>query len=119
MPHIVLEEKSSIVKLYKGVTPIFEKSPLIRIQNMYVESTGISALFSVVVIDDAHHEFFIQLLSGKDRTTIRLLPVTDPVKTDSVKKSLALLCLQIQKHYPQMSITKSNLWDYLPKKIVN
>lgn len=119
MPHIVLDAKLNIFDFSVLFTPIFEKSPLIRIQNMYVESTGISALFSVVVIDDAHHEFFIQLLSGKDRTTIRLLPVTDPVKTDSVKKSLALVCLQIQKHYPQMSITKSNLWDYLPKKIVN
>ena len=119
MPHIVLDSKLNIFDFSVLFSPIFEKSPLIRIQNMYVESTGISALFSVVVIDDAHHEFFIQLLSGKDRTTIRLLPVTDPAKTDSVKKSLALLCLQIQKHYPEMSITKSNLWDYLPKKIVN
>ena len=119
MPHIVLDSSLNLSDFSVLFTPIFEKSPLIGIQNMYVESTGISSLFSVVVIDDSHHEFFIHVSSGKDRTTIRLLPLTDPVKTDSVKKSLALLCLQIQKHFPEMSITKSNLWDYLPKKIVN
>ena len=119
MPHIVLDSSLNLSDFSVLFTPIFEKSPLIRIQNMYVESTGISALFSVVVIDDSHHEFFIHVSSGKDSTTIRLLPLTDPVKTDSVKKSLALLCLQIQKHFPEMSISKSNLWDYLPKKIVN
>ena len=119
MPHIVLDKSLNLFDFSALFSPIFQKSPLIRIQNMYIESKVTSALCSVVVIDDSHHEFFIQLLSGKDRTTIRLLPLTDPVKTDSVKKSLALICLQIQKHYPQMSITKSNLWDYLPKKIVN
>ena len=119
MPHIVLDASLNLFDFSVLFTPILEKSPLIRIQNMYVESTGISALFSVVVIDESHHEFFIHVSSGKDRTTIRLLPLTDPVKTDSVKKSLALICLQIQKHYPSMSVIKSNLWDYLPKKVVN
>ena len=99
-------------------TPILEKSPLIRIQNMYVESTGISALFSVVVIDESHHEFFIHVSSGKDRTTIRLLPLTDPVKTDAVKQSLANLCLEIQRYYPDMKVIKSNLWDYISTNIV-
>ena len=119
MPHIVLDSSLNLSDFSVLFTPIFEKSPLIRIQNMYVESTGISALFSVVIIDESHHEFFIQLLSGKNKTTIRLLPLTDPPKTDSVKKSLSLVCLQIQKHYSHMNVTKSNLWDYLPKKIVN
>jgi hypothetical protein len=52
-------------------------------------------------------------MSNKDRTTIRLLPATDPEKTDAVKQSLANLCLVIQTHYPEMKVIKSNLWDYL------
>jgi hypothetical protein len=118
MPHIVLDNSLNFFDFSVLFSPIFQKSPLIRIQNMYIESKGTSALCSVVVIDDSHHEFFIQLLSGKDRTTIRLLPITDPLKTDSVKKSLALLCLQIQKHYPKMNVIKSNLWDYLDQDII-
>jgi hypothetical protein len=48
-----------------------------------------------------------------------LLPLTDPEKTDLVKQSLANLCLEIQKHYPDMEIIKSNLWDYFTKDIVS
>ena len=58
-------------------------------------------------------------MSNKDRTTIRLLPATDPEKTDSIKQSLANLCLEIQTHYPEMKVIKSNLWDYLKPLVVN
>ena len=58
-------------------------------------------------------------MTGKDRTTIRLLPATDPEKTDAVKQSLANLCLEIQKLYPDMKVTKSNLWDFLKIPVVN
>ena len=98
--------------------PIFQKSPLIKIQDMYVDTRGTNALLSVVVIDDSHHEFFIQLISNKDKTTIRLYPLTDPVKTDAVKQSLVNLCLQIQEHYPDSNVIKSNLWDYFKKDII-
>ena len=80
---------------------------------MYVDSEGTNALFSTIVIDDSHHEFFIQVMTNDDRTTIRLLPITDPPKTDAVKQSLANLGLEIQRHYPDMKVIKSNLWDYL------
>ena len=85
---------------------------------MYIDTRGTNALLSTVVIDNSHHEFFIQLMSNKDKTTIRLYPLTDPVKTDAVKQSLANLCLEIQKFYPGMKVIKSNLWDYLKKDIV-
>jgi hypothetical protein len=47
------------------------------------------------------------------------LPATDPEKTDAVKQSLANLCLEIQKCYPDMNIIKSNLWDFLKTPIAN
>ena len=118
VPHIVLDRNLDLNDFSILFKPLFQKSPLIKIHEMYVESKGTNALFSTVVIDDSHHDFFIQVMSNKDRTTIRLLPATDPEKTDAVKQSLAILCLEIQKHYPDMNVTKSNLWDYLKKNIV-
>ena len=85
---------------------------------MYIDTRGTTALLSTVVIDDSHHEFFIQVITNKNKTTIRLYPLTDPVKTDAVKQSLANLCLEIQKYYPNMNVIKSNLWDYLKKDII-
>ncbi len=86
---------------------------------MYVDSEGTNALFSTIVIDDSHYEFFIQVMTNDDRTTIRLLPITDPPKTDAVKQSLANLGLEIQRQYPDMKVIKSNLWDYLKIPIPN
>ena len=119
MPHIVLNKSLNLFDFSIIFKPIFQKSPLIKIQDMYIDTRGTNALLSTVVIDDSHHEFFIQVMTNKDRTTIRLLPLTDPEKTDAVKQSLANLCLVIQTHYPEMKVIKSNLWDYLTKDIVS
>tara|TARA_B110000014_G_C19806595_1_gene418819 strand:- start:211 stop:573 length:363 start_codon:yes stop_codon:yes gene_type:complete len=119
MPHIVLDRQINLFDFAVLFKPVFQKSPLIKIHEMYTDTLGTNALFSTVVIDDTHHDFFIQVMTGKDRTTIRLLPATDPEKTDAVKQSLANLCLEIQKLYPDMKVTKSNLWDFLKVPIVN
>jgi len=119
MPHIVLNKTLNLFDFSILFKPIFQKYPLIKIQDMYVDTRGTNALFSTVVIDNSHHEFFIQIMTSKDKTTIRLLPLTDPEKTDSVKQSLVNLCLEIQKYYPDMDVIKSNLWDYLKKNIVS
>ena len=118
MPHIVLDKRLNLFDFSILFTPLFQKFPLIKIQDMYIDTRGSNALLSTVVIDDSHHEFFIQLMTSKDKTTIRLYPLTDPEKTDAVKQSLATLCLEIQKHYPDMKVIKSNLWDYINKKII-
>ena len=118
LPHIVLDKSLNLFDFSILFKPLFQKSPLIKIQDMYIDTRGTTALLSTVVIDDSHHEFFIQVIVNKNKTTIRLYPLTDPVKTDAVKQSLAILCLEIQKHYPDMNVTKSNLWDYLKKNIV-
>jgi len=118
MPHIVLDRSLNLFDFSILFKPLFQKSPLIKIQDMYIDTRGTNALLSTVVIDDSHHEFFIQLIANKNKTTIRLYPLTDPVKTDAVKQSLANLCLEIQRYYPDMKVIKSNLWDYIAKSIV-
>jgi len=113
VPHIVLDHKLNIFDFSILFKPIFQKSPLVKIQNMYVDSDGHTALFSTHVNDASHCEFFIQILTKENTTTIRLFPLTDPNKTDSVKQSLVFLCKQIQENYPNMNVIKSNLWDYI------
>ena len=118
MPHIVLDKSLNLFDFSILFKPLFQKSPLIKISDMYIDIRGTTALLSTVVIDDSHHQFFIQVITNKDKTTIRLYPLTDPEKTDAVKQSLANLCLQIQQYYPNMNVIKSNLWDYLKKDII-
>ena len=117
VPHIVIDKSLNLFDFSILFKPQFQKFPLIRIQDMYIDSRGNNALLSTVVIDDSHHEFFIQLIIGKDKTTIRLYPLTDPTKTDAVKQSLVNVYLEIQRNYPDIQVIKSNLWDYLKKDI--
>jgi len=117
MPHIVVDKQVDLLDFSKQFSHYLQKSPLIRISNIYVENNGLSALVSVVVIDELHQEFFIQISTSPKKTTIRLLPLTDPEKTDSVKKSLFLVYLQMKKFDSSLSVSKSNLWEYIEMDI--
>lgn len=91
---------------------------LIKIKEIFLDPDKQNALFSTIVIDEFHQEFFIQVLTNKEKTTVRLLPLTDPKKTDSVKKAMVLISQLIKTNSPELKITKTNLQEYLlPAKI--
>lgn len=117
MPHIVLNQQVNLLEFSKSFTSYFQKSPIIRISSIYLENNGLTALLPVVVIDELHQEFFIQISTGPKKTTIRLLPLTDPEKTDSVKRSLSLVYLQLKFFDSSLIIIKSNLWEYIEMEI--
>lgn len=113
LPHVTLDAKIDLRELSEQFHPIFQKSPLIKISNIYVDQKGFSALLPTVVIDQYHQEFFIQVSTTGEKTTIRLCMLTNPEKTDSVKLSLALLYQQIAEIFPALNILHSNLFDYI------
>ena len=118
LPHIVVNKQVNLLEFSKLFLPYFHKSPLIRISNIYVNSNGLSALLSVVVIDELHQEFFIQVFASSKKT-IRLLHLTDSEKTDSVKKLLSLVYLQMKKFDSNLVVTKSNLWKPIETEILS
>ena len=119
MPHIVLNQQVDLLEFSKSFSPYFQKSPLIRISNIYVDNNGLSALLPIVVIDELHQEFFIQISTSSKKTTIRLLPLTDPKKTDSVKRSLTLVYSLMKKFDSSLIVTKSNLWEYIEMDVLS
>ena len=120
MAYVVLDKKLNLYDFSILFEPIFQKSPLIKIDKLYVNSDGSNALLLTIVMDwDYHYEFFIELITDDNRTTIRLHPLTDTKKTEAVKQSLAYLALEIQNFYPDFKIVKSNLWNYLKIRVKN
>jgi hypothetical protein len=116
LPHIVFDKKIDLFVLSKNFGEIFQKTPfLIKISSIFIERNGLSALLPTVAIDDLHQDFLIEISTRKLKTTIRLYPQTDPVKTDGVKSSIALLSKYILKIFPNLKITQTNLLDYLTK----
>ncbi|MDW7641297.1 MAG: hypothetical protein SCG72_02710 [Nitrosarchaeum sp.] len=113
LPHVVFTRKIDLLDLSKNFTGLFQKNPvLIKISAIFVQNNGLSALLPTIVIDNIHREFLIEISTTKLKTTIRLYPVTDPDKTDGVKSSLALLAKYLLAVYPDLKITKSNIFDY-------
>lgn len=114
MPHIVFGGKIDFGKISKNFAPIIMNAKsLIKIKEMFLNSTNQNALFSAVVIDELHQEFFIQVLTNNEKTTVRLFPLTDPKKTDSVKKAMVLVSQLIKSNNPEIKIIRTNLQEYL------
>ena len=61
MPHIVLDKSLNLFDFSILFKPLFQKSPLIKIQDMFIDTRGSNALLSTVVIDNSHHEFLFNL----------------------------------------------------------
>ncbi len=110
MPHVVFDKKIDLLDFSKKFTPIFQKEPfLVKVQTIFVDKDNLTALLPAVVISDLHQKYFIEISTGKSKTTIRLYPSTDPKKTDAVKESLILVAKQILNNYNDFKITQTNL----------
>jgi len=114
MPHVVFNKKIDLFYLSKIFLPIFQKTPvLIKISSIFVESKGLSALLPVVVIDNLHQEFLIEISTTKSKTTIRLYPGTDPEKTDGVKHSIGLVSQYLLNILSDVKIIRSNIFEFV------
>ncbi len=65
------------------------------------------------MIDKLHQQFFIEISTRKNKTTIRLFPGTDPDKTDGVKMALGLTVKIIQEIYSDFKITRTDIGKFL------
>ena len=114
MPHVVFDQKLNLSEFANQFNETILKEPvLVKLQNIYVDKAEQSALVSSVVFDTQHRQFFIEILTRENKTTVRLFPLTDPEKTDGVKQSLGLLSNLIQKSNPKFVITKTNIDEFL------
>lgn len=116
MPHIVLDGRVDLNEVKKNFKEIIEKDPLIKLHDVFVNKDDQVALVPTLVRDGKHQEFFIEVLTRDEKTTIRLYPQTDPEKTDAVKKSLGLLAESIID-LTNLKIARTNVGEFLPESI--
>lgn len=116
MPHIVLDNISSIKDAYEALTPFSQKieEGILKVSDKYINGAGHSVLIESLAIEKGENQnFFIQLSQNKTSLTVRLLPLTDPRKTDGVKKIMAIIAKQIKDTNADISYGKNNLEDFL------
>ena len=96
---------------------MIKKPFLIKLLDVYTNKEKRTALIPTVVIDKLHQQFFIEICTRTDKTTIRLFPGTNPEKTDGVRTSLGLAAKIIQEINPTFKITKTNIDEFLLQHI--
>jgi len=114
MPHVVFDKKinlQSIQSCFRNI--LVKEANFIRIKDAFLNNQQNQLLIDTVVIESSSQIFFIEISSSDHKTTVRLHPSTDPQKTDGVKKSLALVAKQILCSNPGISVTKTNISEYL------
>jgi hypothetical protein len=116
LPHIVLENVQSLKESYDSVPMIVQKleKGILKITDKYINHKDESALFESVVVEDGKSQrFFVQISNHKKGITVRLLPLTDPEKTDGVKKLMGMIAYDIKQLNDDIQYGKTNLQDFL------
>jgi len=116
MPHIVLENINEVKMAYEAITPFANKieGGMLKIIDKYINSAEQAALVEALAIENGkNRNFFIQISRKESSLTVRLLPMTDPEKTDGVKTIMAMIAKQIKDRDAKITYGKTNLQDFL------
>jgi len=117
LPHVVLRGSVGIDPFNHVFKPVVEekKEWLIKIEEIYLERSGLQAIVPAVVVEEGHAQtFYIRLSMPQTggRLSIRLDPLTDPIKTRGVKRSIALLAEVMLGGNQEFTIERHNLQGY-------
>jgi len=116
MPHIVLENINSTKEAFQAVQPFANKieGGMLKVMDKYINANEQTALIEALAIENGKNQnFFIQLSQKKSSLTVRLLPLTDPEKTNGVKNIMAAIAKQIKDANQNISYGKNNLEEFL------
>lgn len=116
MPHIVLENINSTKEAFEAVKPFGNKTDngILKVMDTFLNASEQSALIESLAIENGvNQSFFVQLTQKKSSLTVRLLPLTDPEKTDGVKTIMAIIAKQIKDTDSSIEYGKNNLEAFL------
>ncbi len=117
MPHVVIEEAPDLVAASDAVKPSVTRDgrEILKVVDVYLSRTARTALVDCVAVEDGKSQnFFVQLAQKERQITVRLLPATDPEKTNGVKRVMALIAEQLRDATAGSHFGKTNLQDFLP-----
>jgi hypothetical protein len=116
MPHVVIDEALDLGLACRGIelAAVRNGSEILKVVEVYASRSGHTALVDCVAVEAGRSQAFFVQLSQKDRQiTVRLLPATDPDKTDGVKRLMALIATQLLESTAGSRFGKTNLQDFL------
>jgi hypothetical protein len=117
MPHVVLSGKYDFTRFYmhfKKKIHKIESSTIIKYDDLFINNDNNLVLIKTIVIENQQSQsFYIMVMKKEPQLTIRLDPMTDPKKTNAVKKSLGLIAQELLDHNKDLEVTKTNLNEFI------
>jgi hypothetical protein len=116
MPHVVIEDAPDLRAACLGVQPSLARtgSDILKVVDTYLNTAGRTALVECLAVEGGKSQaFFVQLSSKGQQITVRLLPATDPEKTDGVKRLMATIAQCVRTTATGSRYGKTNLQDFL------
>ena len=119
MPHIIIEgRKINFESIFLNFNKMIERKDnyIIKFEDIFLnQSKDLILIKTTAIENNINQKYFIQLMKKENQITLRLDPITDPLdKNNSVKKSIANVArIIISNHKDPLSITKTNLHDFL------
>ena len=120
MPHVVVNGPALLERLYQNFTPenLREGACIIKLRALYLNTRKTEALVDCIVVEDGLPQNFYALLSQRaSGITVRLDPMTDPQKTDGVKRLVALLGQRLKAQDLACTYGATNLTEYLEREM--
>jgi hypothetical protein len=111
-----LEGSADLELFYSSFQPTQERSEqeILKTQDIFISKDKKAILIEAIAIEDGSSQrFFIQVGVKENRTSIRLYPGTDPIKTPGVKKLLAIVAKQIREQHQTLEYGPTNLGEFL------
>ena len=118
LPHVVIEGPVDLEEVGRRFRPLFHRdgNDILKVERLYLDSEGAEALLDTLVVEAGHRQhFFLQVrLRDGGGATVRLLPLTDPEKTDGVKRAVARVATWVRGIRPgEWSYGSTNIGEYL------
>jgi hypothetical protein len=116
MPHIEVKGAARLEQLADGFEPLKwrEGETIVKATSIYLDARERVALVETLVIEPrVHRKFYVRLVEKTDGLRVRLDPLTDPEKTDAVKRALALVADWVRRQSPAGRYGATNLAGFL------
>jgi len=116
MPHVVIDGPASVDRFFQEFQPILDRSNgrILKARDVFINQGRRSALVESTVVEGGGTQvFFVHVSQGEGAVTVRLLPATDPEKTDGVKRLLAIIARKVLEQDPSCKYGKTNLEPFL------
>lgn len=116
MPHIVIEGPLSLEDVWMAYThlDVTENATRYRTEGCFLSHDKSELLVSALVVEQGFaKKFYVRLHQRDNSLTIKLDILTDPEKTDGVRRLLAIFAERILTAEPEARVVRTNIKSFL------